>query len=149
MVAKKDPENASRYFANRDQALAKLDRLIDELHQALTGYEGIKFIVFHDAYQYFERRFGVLASGAISIGDAQDPSPARVAEIRDLVSDLKITCVYTEPQYNAGLVNSVFNTTRVNTIGVMDPLGAAIQPGKDQYGKLLVGMLASLQACTK
>ena len=63
-----------------------------------------KFVVFHDAYQYFEKDFGISASGAISLGDASDPSPARLSEIRKRVVDEAVECVLAEPQYKQGLV---------------------------------------------
>ena len=147
VLVKQDPENASKYQQNTDRTLARLDLLIAKISQQTNSLNQLQFIVFHDAYQYFERRFGVLAAGSISLGDAQDPSPARVAEIRDLVKDLNITCVFSEPQYNAGLVNNVFEGTSVKTIGVMDPLGANIKVGKGQYEQLLNRMLGSLKQC--
>jgi zinc transport system substrate-binding protein len=142
-----DPENAVAYEQNAEKTLARLDQQIDTINQATQQMDQLQFIVFHDAYQYFERRFGVLAAGSISLGDAQDPSPARVGEIRDVVKKLNITCVFSEPQYNAGLVNSVFEGTSVKTIGIMDPLGANIKVGKDQYEQLLNSMLSSLKQC--
>nr|WP_245680794.1 zinc ABC transporter substrate-binding protein [Veronia pacifica] len=143
-----DPKNKAAYESNTEKTLARLDRIIANIDQETKKLDKVNFIVFHDAYQYFERRFGVEASGAISIGDAQDPSPARVAEIRDLVKKLNITCVFSEPQYNPGLINSVFEGTSVKNIGVMDPLGANIGTGKDQYEKLLDSMVNSLVGCS-
>lgn len=147
VLVKHDPENALTYQQNAEKALVRLEQLITKISRETNSLEQSKFIVFHDAYQYFERRFGVLAAGSISLVDGQDPSPARVAEVRDLVQKLNITCVFTEPQYNAGLVSNVFEGTSVKTIGVMDPLGADIKVGKDQYEQLMTSMLSSLKRC--
>ncbi len=143
-----DSANAAAYQRNAAAAIKELDALITIIEDLSRDLSGIKFIVFHDAYQYFERRFDVQASGAISLGDASDPSPARVKEIRDTVADLGIRCVFTEPQYNPGMVRSVFENTQVTTIGVMDPLGADIKIGEDHYSNLLKALLASLNQCT-
>ncbi|MDJ0833501.1 MAG: zinc ABC transporter substrate-binding protein [Gammaproteobacteria bacterium] len=143
-----DSANASVYQRNAAAAVEELDTLITVMNDLSKNLAGIKFIVFHDAYQYFEQRFGVQASGAISLGDASDPSPARVKEIRDTVTELGIRCVYTEPQYNPGMVRSVFENTQVTTIGVMDPLGADIEVGTEHYTNLLKALLASLNQCT-
>ena len=147
-LSRMDSANASTYQRNAAAAIAELDALITVIDDLSQNLEGIKFIVFHDAYQYFERRFDVQASGAISLGDASDPSPARVREIRDTVTDLGIRCVFTEPQYNPGMVRSVFENTQVTTIGVMDPLGADIEVGTKHYTDLLKALLASLNQCT-
>jgi zinc transport system substrate-binding protein len=142
-----DSANATTYQLNANAAINELDTLIASIRTQTKDLHDIKFIVFHDAYQYFERRFDVQATGAISIGDASDPSPARVKEIRDTVSKLGVLCVFTEPQYNPQMVRSVFEDTQVRTIGVMDPLGADIKPGKGLYSKLLKALVSSLNQC--
>ncbi len=142
-----DAANAATYAENANKASAELDALIATISEQTKALNDIKFIVFHDAYQYFERRFGVEATGAISIGDASDPSPARVAEIRDTVADLGVRCVFTEPQYNPEMVKSVFEDTQVATIGVMDPLGTDIAMGEDHYSGILKALVSSINQC--
>ena len=146
-LSKVDPANAEVYQSNASKAVADLDNVIATISEQTEKLSGIKFIVFHDAYQYFEQRFGVLTTRAISLGDASDPSPARVKEIRDTVAELGITCVFTEPQYNPELVRTVFENTSVTTIGVMDPLGADIKTGAGLYPKLLENLVSSLNQC--
>ena len=147
VLAEADAANADTYRSNAVTAIANLDALSASIRARTQKLGDIKFIVFHDAYQYFERRYGVEATGAISVGDASDPSPARVAEIRDTVADLGIRCVFTEPQYNPDMVISVFENTRVETIGVMDPLGADIEIGPDHYANLLEALVSSITQC--
>ncbi|GAB2647755.1 zinc ABC transporter substrate-binding protein [Vibrio panuliri] len=146
-LSKVDAQNAQTYQSNAKAAIARLDQLTKEIEQQTSDLKEIKFIVFHDAYQYFEKRFGLQAAGAISISDASDPSPARVEEIHQTVQNLKVTCVFTEPQFNPNLVNTVFEGSSVTAIGTMDPLGANIATGKEQYTNLLKGMLKSVQQC--
>lgn len=147
VLSEQDPDNAETYQSNAAAAAEKLDALTASIQQQADALKDTKFIVFHDAYQYFERRFGVLASGAISMGDASDPSPARIKKIQEMVSSLGVTCVFTEPQYNPDMVKTVFEGTSVNTTGVMDPLGADIEVGQNHYDKLLNSMITSLAQC--
>ncbi len=105
-----------------------------------------RFIVFHDAYQYFEDAFDFPASGAISVSDATDPSPARIAEIQSLVADQNITCAMSEPQFDPGIVASVMDGSEVRT-GIMDPLGSDLEPGADLYPQLLRNLATSLAGC--
>ncbi|MGY2574226.1 zinc ABC transporter substrate-binding protein [Vibrio sp. C8] len=142
-----DAEHAHVYKDNAKATIIRLHQLNDEIKKQAQSLNGIKFIVFHDAYQYFEQRFQLLASGAISISDASKPSPARISEIRQTVKDLGVTCVFTEPQFNPELINTVFEKSTVTTIGTMDPIGANIAPGKDQYRSLLMAMISSLKQC--
>ena len=141
-----DPENADTYAANAAAGRADLEALIAENDATLAPFRGTPIIVFHDAYQYFENRFGFAAAGAIRLGDATAPSPARVSEIRDKVAELGISCVFSEPQFNPGLVRSVFQHTDV-IIGVLDPLGAYLEPGPSLYLQLLRNLAEGFAAC--
>ncbi|WP_250658098.1 zinc ABC transporter substrate-binding protein [Alkalimarinus coralli] len=148
-LSAQDPKNAMTYDANAQKAIAQLDRLIVQTRSSVDNLGELKFIVFHDAYQYFERRFGVEAVGSISLGDAEDPSPARITEIRDTVKKLGVNCVFAEPQYDPGLVENVFEGSSIIAIGVMDPLGASIKTGNQHYPELIKGMVTSLAECNK
>ena len=146
-LTNQDSANADAYHRNAEQAIAAMDGLINTTQASISDLGELNFIVFHDAYQYFEKRFDISAAGAISLGDAADPSPARVEEIRNTIKSLGIRCVFTEPQYNPGLVNSVFEGTNVSSISIMDPLGASIPIGVDHYQTLIQGMVKSLTQC--
>jgi len=149
VMSEVDPDNAGTYSTNADKASQHLDQLIAATQATVSGLGALNFVVFHDAYQYFERRFGVLASGAISLGDAADPSPARVREVQKKIRELGITCVFTEPQFNPGLLNAVFGNIDNIKTGVMDPLGAGIPTGPDHYQLLIGEMVKSMQRCAE
>ncbi|SFT36607.1 ABC-type Zn2+ transport system, substrate-binding protein/surface adhesin [Halomonas saccharevitans] len=146
-LADLDPGNADTYRRNAAEGQAELEALIDELDDHLADDRGTRFIVFHDAYQYFENRFDVPAAGAISLGDASDPSPARVREIQERVAELGVQCVFREPQYNPALVESVFEGTEVETSIVIDPLGVDLPLGAGLYSQLLRGLAEGVTRC--
>ena len=141
-----DTENAGVYFTNAASAKSEIEMMIAEINLALDPIRGRKFIVFHDAYQYFENDFDFQASGAISIGDASDPSPARIAKIQKRIRDEEINCVLAEPQFKANLVQTVMEGSQANT-NVIDPLGAGLKPGILLYNKLIKNMAQSLADC--
>ena len=141
-----DPENAGIYFTNAASTKSEIEMMIAEINLVLDPIRGGKFIVFHDAYQYFENDFDFQASGAISIGDASDPSPARIAKIQKRIRDEEINCVLAEPQFKANLVQTVMEGSQANT-NVIDPLGAGLKPGILLYNKLIKNMAQSLADC--
>ncbi|MCK0096749.1 zinc ABC transporter substrate-binding protein [Yoonia sp. F2084L] len=141
-----DPENAGTYFANAAAARAEMEALSAEVNAILAPVRGESFVVFHDAYQYFETDFDFPASGAISLSDAADPSPARIAEIQGRVREEGVACVLAEPQFNAGLVTAVLDGTEANT-GVIDPLGVDLEPGPALYPQLIRNMATTLADC--
>lgn len=141
-----DPDNAGAYFANAAAAKAEMDALSAEVNEILARVRGGSFVVFHDAYQYFENAFDFPASGAISLSDATDPSPARIAEIQARVRDEGVDCVLAEPQFNPGLVATVLDGTQANTT-VIDPLGVDLEPGPALYPQLIRNLATSLAEC--
>jgi len=145
-LSEKDPSNASTYFSNASSAAKDLDALSDEINNILDPVRDEKFVVFHDAYQYFEKHFNISASGAISLGDASDPSPARVKEIKDRVENEDIHCVLAEPQYKVGLVKAVIEGTHAN-MAVIDPLGVGLEVGPTLYDKLIRNLATNLSNC--
>lgn len=141
-----DPGNAGAYFANAAAAGAEIEALMAEVNTILEPARGTSFIVFHDAYQYFEVDFDFPASGAISLSDATDPSPARIAEIQARVRDEGVDCVLAEPQFNPGLVETVLDGTDAS-IGIIDPLGSTLEPGPALYPQLIRNLATTLAEC--
>ena len=141
-----DPDNAGAYFTNAAAGRTEMEALIGEVTATLDPVRDGQFLVFHDAYQYFEMDFDFPASGAISIGDASDPSPARIAEIRDRIAEQGIDCVLAEPQFNPGLVATVLDGTEAGT-GMLDPLGSDLEPGPALYSQLIRNLSTALAGC--
>jgi zinc transport system substrate-binding protein len=141
-----DPDNAGAYFANAAAGRTEIDLLIGEVTATLDGVRGGSFIVFHDAYQYFEMDFNFPASGAISVSDASDPSPARITEIRDRIAQQGIDCVLAEPQFNPDLIATVLDGTNAQT-GILDPLGSDLEPGSSLYPELIRNLSTALASC--
>lgn len=141
-----DPKNAGAYFANAAAGRSEIEALSDEINKILLPVRGKPFIVFHDAYQYFEVGFDFPAAGAISLSDASDPSPARIAEIQSRIAEEGIDCVLAEPQFNQGLVATVLEGTEAGT-GVLDPLGSELEPGPALYPQLMRNLATALAEC--
>ncbi len=147
-LRKADPANAATYDANAAAAKTRLTAVEAAVNASLASARGAKYIVFHDAYQYFEHHFEIPSAGAISIGDARKPSPARIAEIQAYAQENKITCVFSEPQFNSGIVDAIFGDTDVRT-SVMDALGSDLTPGEAFYGYLLTNLGNAVASCLK
>jgi len=141
-----DPENAATYFMNAAAGQTEIEEMITEVSATLKPVQGGKFVVFHDAYQYFENDFDFYASGAISLSDASDPSPARVAKIQKRIRDEGIQCVLAEPQFKRGLVATVMEGSEA-TASVIDPLGADLKTGPKLYTQLIINMAKTLRNC--
>ena len=147
-LARLDAIHADTYLTNAAQAKAALEALKSELNATVQPIRGRPFIVFHDAYHYFEHRFDVEAAGSVSIGDASSPGPARIAAIRGKVQTLGATCVFSEPQFEPKLIATIIEKTAARS-GILDPVGATLKPGPNQYSQLLRHLAHSLLTCLR
>ena len=141
-----DPENADTYAANAQRAEADLHASTVEIERILAPAKGKTFIVFHDAFHYFEARFDVEASAAISLGDATAPGPARVERIQELVREKGVSCAFSEPQFSEGLVATVLDGTDAR-VAVLDPLGSTLPIGPSLYTEMLLRMAKAIAEC--
>ena len=141
-----DPDNAAKYEANAEAVSAKIDTLIAEVGAELEPVKDKGFIVFHDAYQYFEKIFGVTASGSITVSPEVMPGAERITEIRARVQELGAACVFAEPQFEPKLISTVIEGTQARS-GVIDPLGAELENGPDLYFQVIRNMASSIKTC--
>jgi len=139
-----DQENASKYKANLKKAHKDLDKLTKKVKSELN--KNFKSIVFHDAYQYFEKRFGVNVLGAFTVNTDVLPGAEQLSEIREVIEHEKVSCVFSEPQFNPDIIKAVAKDTKIKT-GVIDPLGATLNPGKTLYFDLISNMSKSFKGC--
>ena len=139
-----DPKNEAKYKSNLDKALKDIDKLTIEVMTELNN--SVSSIVFHDAYQYFEERFNVKVLGAFTVNTDVMPGAEQLAEIREIIEHDKVVCVFSEPQFNPDIINAVAKDMKIKT-GVLDPLGATLDPGKDLYFNLIRNMSASFKGC--
>jgi zinc transport system substrate-binding protein len=145
-LSKADPTNAKAYAANAGQLISKLDGLSSEIAATVAPAKGQGFIVFHDAYHYFENRFKIKASGAISINPENPPGAGGIATLRQRIVDGKIKCVFSEPQFDNKLVNILIEGTKVK-YAVLDPEGATLDPGPALYESVLRNISVNLSSC--
>ena len=139
-----DQKNEAKYKANLKKAHKDLDKLTKKVKSELN--KDFKSIVFHDAYQYFEKRFDINVLGAFTVNTDVMPGAEQLAEIREIIEHDKVSCVFSEPQFNPDIIKAVAKDMNIQT-GVIDPLGATLNPGKDLYFDLISNMSESFKGC--
>ena len=143
-LIKLDPNNSSKYKANSKKAQSELDNLTKNIKRDLKG--NLRFVVFHDAYQYFENRFGIKVLGALTVNPDVLPGAEQLSEIREVIEHEKVNCLFAEPQFNPAIIKSIAKDTKIKT-GVLDPLGATLDKGKSMYMDLLKEISNSFKGC--
>lgn len=143
-----DPAHAAIYRENGRQLQTKLSALDTAMEQALAPVRTVPFVVFHDAYQYLEHRYGLTAAGSVSVGDGRAPGARRLGELRDLLQARGARCIFAEPQFEPRLIRTLVEGTEVKQ-GVLDPLGAGLTPGPELYFDLMHGLASNLTGCLR
>ena len=140
------PENAKIYDKNATKIINKIKSLKKQLKKELLPIKEKPYIVFHDAYQYFEKTFGLNAVGSIALEDDIASSPKQISFIKNKIIKSKASCVFQEPQFDNKLVKTVIEGTQAK-IGTLDPLGFGIKEKEDFYLQLLRNMSKNLKEC--
>ncbi|PIE83623.1 MAG: zinc ABC transporter substrate-binding protein [Candidatus Contendobacter odensis] len=141
-----DPGHKNQYEQNGARLIQRLESLHKQLVTQLVPVQQKSYIIFHDAYQYFEQRYNLNAAGSVVLNPEQQPSVRRVKEIRNRIQRLKVHCVFSEPQFKPHLVKTVIADSGANT-GVLDPLGASLKAGPNSYFQLMQQLARTLYIC--
>ncbi|MEM7252575.1 MAG: zinc ABC transporter substrate-binding protein [Pseudomonadota bacterium] len=141
-----DPNNRDRYEANLGALQNELWQTESQVINALKAADHQTFLVIHDSYQYFEKRFGIPAAGALLVGDQHQPGARRVGMLRAQLEQSGAACIAFQPQFSERLVETIAEGFTVNTARV-DPLGSHLEPGRQFYAELLTDIAKRLAQC--
>ncbi len=145
-LIKMDANNAARYQANATRLVEQLEQLNQSIKQQLAPFKELSYFVFHDAYQYFEHRYQLATTAAITLSPENRPSVKQIYQLRQILKSQQIRCVFSEPQFESALVATVIEGTSARR-GVLDPLGAELAAGTESYFTLLRNMAHSIKQC--
>ena len=141
-----DPANAATYRQNLTAFTAELTALDRELADTLKPVGNEPYVVFHDAYQYFEKHYDLAGAGTLMISPERAPSARALSELRDHMAKAHVQCVFSEPQFRPNAVKTLAQDLNLKT-GVLDPIGAQLTPGPTLYETLLRNMANNLHDC--
>jgi len=141
-----DPANSTSYKRNTRNLIMRIGALEERLGKSLAPVRRDPYLVFHDAFQYFERHFALQALGAVSINPERRSGARRLTEIRRRIEQSAVRCVFREPQFPPRILNTLTQGTKTR-IGILDPLGAAIPPGPNHWFTLMSDLGAALVGC--
>ena len=134
MIAK-DPDNKDTYLSNANNAKAKINELDQKIRAHLNDVDP-RFIVFHDAFQYFENRYGLTAIGIILDQSGAAPGAKHIRQLVDKIAEVEVSCVFSEPLFEDDLLHTVVSGAEIPVYEI-DPTGANFEPGQDLYLEMI------------
>ena len=141
-----DPENAQTFHSNGKKTILRLSNLNIQLETKMSSVSSKSYIVFHDAYQYFEKRYQLNPIASVTVSSDHSASVGRLIDIRNKIKNNNVLCIFTEPQFPTKLVQTVTSGTAVKK-GILDPIGISISPGPEMYFTLLNNISHSISTC--
>ena len=142
------PQSRAKLDANLKDFEAQLASTEKQVGNELAPLKGKGYFVFHDAYGYFEKQFGLTPLGHFTVNPEIQPGAQRLHEIRTQLVEQKATCVFAEPQFRPAVVEAVARGTSVR-MGTLDPLGTNIKLGKTSYSAFLNQLANQYASCLK
>jgi zinc transport system substrate-binding protein len=140
------PEHAAEVQNNVHTFITKLDVVKAKINSELKPVANTKYLVFHDAYQYFEKYYKLHNIGVISVNPQISPSAKKLQQINEAIIEQQAKCIFSEPQFNPKLINILHKQTQIRT-GEINPLGVDADLGPDGYFKLLEKLTHELVTC--
>ncbi|WP_434774159.1 zinc ABC transporter substrate-binding protein ZnuA [Pantoea agglomerans] len=140
------PQDKAKLDANLQQfevALADTDKRVSA---QLAPVRNKGYFVFHDAYTYFEKQYGLSPTGHFTVNPEIQPGAQRLHQIRTQLVEQKADCVFAEPQFRPAVIDAVARGTQVRK-GTLDPLGTDISLAKDSYVKFLSQLSSQYESC--
>lgn len=147
VLAASDAENAETYRTNAAGAIEAVAALEAELRDLLAPVGDAPVVVFHDAYGYFSQAFGVNVVGTVALGDAAAPGAARLSELRGMLTDGGIVCIFPEVNHSSRYVDMLVADTDTRVGPLLDPAGVMLEPGPGLYGELMRGLANGMAEC--
>lgn len=141
-----DPQNADLYADNAKRVSRDLAQLSADIARELAPVKDVPFVVFHDAFQYFDARFELANVGSVTVNPEQKPGAARLREIRQKIAELGARCVFAEPQFEPRLVDVVIEGTAARR-ATLDPIGADLADGPMLYFEMMRANARALRDC--
>ena len=136
---------ADIYMNNKKNTLTNLDQLHTDIEKILLSVKDKKFIASHDAYYYFEKRYGLSTQGSVSPAHHTDISASRLAKVVEYTRNNSNVCIFTLPEDKPKVLK--LNILPDDQVYVVDPIGRDITPGPQLYFTLIRNMANNFQEC--
>lgn len=140
-----DPDHADAYRAKADALVADLTALDEEFESGLANCERRTFVTSHSAFGYLAQRYDLELVPIAGLTPDSEPSPARLAELRDLVTEEGVTTIFTERLTDPAVAETLADEAGVE-VDVLDPIEGLTDATEDEdYLSLMRANLDALQ----
>jgi zinc transport system substrate-binding protein len=141
-----DPENKVNYERNFAAFKQKVASQQKAIYAQLKDYTDKNYFLFHDAYGYFEQAFDLKALGNITLTPDRKPGARTLVGIRQKLQAGKVKCIFSEPQFNPSLVETLVVGTNTKIV-LLDPMAKNLSLNTHSYTDFLAELTQSFMTC--
>jgi len=140
-----DQAQAAQYQSRFESFVAEIETTNRDLTERFSTSHN-NYLVYHNAYQYFERQFGLQHSVALLADPETQPGIQHILRTRELVENSMPNCLLVEPESSMELVTTLTDGMDIRTVSV-DHLGYDVLPSDNPYRQLLLQVAESFESC--
>lgn len=139
-LAAVDPQHAQVYRRNAAAYDLRLDELTATIREKIGTIPPSRrnMIVFHNAWQYYNDRFGIVTLGFVERNPGQEPNPQQIADLIDLAKRLKVRAVFSEPEYSPKLLYTIAQGAGIKVVENLYDDSVGTDPRVSNYPAMLL-----------
>jgi len=141
-----DPEHKNQYTANKNRTISRLNNLNKKIHEQMKQVSDKAFLMFHDAFQYFENEQGLKKAFFVTSTPDHKIGIRQIKNLRLKIQEQQISCVFYEPPQIPRILHTITEDRTIKVLA-LEPLGTNFMAGEDLYFKLLTNISKQLYSC--
>ena len=141
-----DPDNTITYVKNANLLIKELYEQEELIRELLRPLRDSPMIVYHDAFQYYEKAFSLRSFGAIQLKSDETPSVKHLTALKKIATERDVTCVLAIPGTHPRITMAVMGDTKAGYV-VVDHLGQYLEPGPESYFQLMFEITQRILDC--
>ncbi len=149
-LSKAIPENETIYRKNLKKLNARLAKLDTYIKNKIKSAIGKNFIVTHDAYNYFIKKYGLNKPMSMSFNHNYYIGARDFIDLQRAVRDNTVQCIFEEPAFESYVTRKILGDNKTIKLGKLDAeWGPEDVSLKDSYFAMMESLADSLSDCLK
>ena len=146
LLVQKDEVHAEQYEINLTVFSEKLRQSDERIKAQFAARNEFSYIVYHDAYSHFERRYGLEHLAAVTGQPESKPGAKTLLDLRRAIAEGKATCLFAEPQADVDIVNILKEGNSLQ-VYQLDPMATDVEATAQGYIQFLERTAKQLLQC--
>ena len=146
VLIRANPDHSAIYAKNAKVAKNRLKLLTKKMDAFLSHTRDVPYMVQHDGFGYVARDFAMNEVGHLQTVAGREPGAKHVSQVRQVIKDLGVVCLFTEPQFTPALAQRLKEETKIR-LGELDPMGGVLELSPTLHVRIIQQLVLSMDQC--